>query len=112
MNREVTIKETIELFINTIIYDIINEVEIPRINFIFNDEAYKLFYEVMKNPFSLNNSWTPDIKEEDISLFFLTGQVEYNMEDIKKEENLLEINEIEENGIKIANKKAHNSKTI
>ena len=53
MNREISFKETVELFINTIIYDIVNEVEIPRINFIFNENAYDLFYEVMKKPFKL-----------------------------------------------------------
>jgi hypothetical protein len=54
MNRKITFKETVELFINTIIYDIVNEIETPRINFIFNDEAYNLFYKVMKNPFKLD----------------------------------------------------------
>ena len=66
LNREVTFKETIELFLTTTIYDIVNEVEIPRINFIFNENAYNLFYEVMKKPFKLKNGWTPNIKKEDI----------------------------------------------
>jgi len=76
MNREISFKETVELFINTIIYDIVNEVEIPRINFIFNENAYDLFYEVMKKPFKLKKGWTPDIKEEDI--FFLKNIIDYN----------------------------------
>lgn len=76
MNREVTLTETIELFITTTIYDIINEVETPRINFIFDKYAYDLFYEVMKNPFELKKGWTPDIKEEDID--FLKNSIDYN----------------------------------
>lgn len=66
MNRKVTFKETVELFINNTIYEITNETEIPKINFIFNNDAYDLFYEVINNPFELKNSWTPNIKEEDI----------------------------------------------
>jgi len=76
MNRKITFKETVELFINTIIYDIVNESEIPRINFIFNNDAYDLFYEVMKNPFKLDRGWTPDIKEEDI--ISLKNSINYN----------------------------------
>ncbi|MBQ3021456.1 MAG: hypothetical protein IJD92_04470 [Bacilli bacterium] len=66
MNRKVTFKETVELFINRTIYEIYNETEVPRFNIIFNKEAYELFYEVMNNPFELENGWTPSIKKEDI----------------------------------------------
>ena len=76
MNRKVTFKETIELFITNTIYDINNETEIPKINFIFNENAYKLFYEIMNDPFFLNRGWTPNIKEKDIE--FLKTNIDYN----------------------------------
>jgi len=55
---------------------IINENEIPRINFIFNKEAYNLFYEIMKKPFKLETGWTPNIEEKDIE--FLKNSINYN----------------------------------
>lgn len=66
MNNKVEFKEVVELFINNIIYEIKNESEIPRFNIVFKEEAYNLFYEIMKSPFKKENSWTPDIKNEDI----------------------------------------------
>lgn len=76
LNRKVTFKETIELFIINTIYDIKNETEIPRINFVFKEEAYKLFYDIMNDPFVLNKGWTPNIKKENIE--FLKNNIDYN----------------------------------
>ena len=50
MNRKITFKETVEVFLTTTIYDIVYEKESPRINFKFNDEAYKLFTNIKDNP--------------------------------------------------------------
>ena len=86
MNREVTLKETIELFLTTIIYDIVNEVEIPRINFIFNKEAYDLFDDIKEHPFKLESGWTPNIKDEDIK--FLKNSINYNYPSIYIKDHL------------------------
>lgn len=75
MNRRVSFKETVELFLTNTIYDIVNEIETPRINFVFNKEAYDLFKEIKENPFKLNNGWTPDIKDKDIN--FLKNSIDY-----------------------------------
>ncbi|MBQ8472632.1 MAG: hypothetical protein IJ501_03935 [Bacilli bacterium] len=66
MHNKVEFKEVVELFINHIIYEIKNENEVPGFNIIFKSDAYKLFYEVLNNPFFKRGYYTPDIKEEDI----------------------------------------------
>ena len=66
MNNRVTFEETVELFVNNTIYEIMSETEVPRVNIIFNKEAYKLFYHIMENPFKKEGYWTPNIKHEDI----------------------------------------------
>lgn len=66
MNDKVTFEETVELFVNNTIYEIINESETPRFNIIFNKEAYKLFYYIMENPFKKEGYWTPNIEHKDI----------------------------------------------
>lgn len=105
MNRKITLKETIELFITNTIYDIINESEIPRINFIFKDEAYDLFFEIMNNPFKLKNGWTPNIKEKDI--LFLKNSIDYNYPTIIIKDHIKffgYLTEITNNSIKLHNK--------
>ena len=77
MNRKITFKETIELFLTTTIYDITDENEIPKINFIFNEQAYDLFYEIMKNPLELNIGWKPNIKEENIQFLKTLNNKDY-----------------------------------
>lgn len=67
MNKKVTFKETVELFLTNTIYELSNKSEIPKINFIFNEEAYKTFYEIMNNPFKIDNGYKPNIKEKDIN---------------------------------------------
>lgn len=105
MNREINFKETVELFVNTIIYDIVNEVEIPRINFIFNSDAYNLFYDIMKNPFELKKGWTPDIKEEDIN--FLKNSIDYKYPSIYIKDHIkffTYLTDITNSSIKLYNK--------
>lgn len=76
MNRDVTFKETVELFLTTTIYDIVNETEIPRINFIFKNDAYDLFNHIKDNPLILNKGWKPSIQEKDI--IFLKDSINYD----------------------------------
>ena len=66
MKNKVEFKETVELFVLGTIKELIAENETPRINFVFKNEAYELFYEVMKHPHKIKNFWTPNIKKEDI----------------------------------------------
>jgi hypothetical protein len=68
MTNKVEFKEVVELFVNRTIYDLKSESEVPKINIIFKDEAFKLFYDVMNNPYQAENAWTPDISEDDIEI--------------------------------------------
>lgn len=65
-NNIVEFKEKVELFVIDAIPYIKTNKEIPNINFIFFEEAFSLFTEVMKSPFKIPNSWIPNIREEDI----------------------------------------------
>ena len=56
MKKEIEINEVIKIFFNKTIYEIKSEIEIPNINFHFNDNNYQLFKE--------NN-----IKQKDIDFF-------------------------------------------
>ena len=67
-DNKVEFKEVVELFVNRTIYDLKSESEVPKINIIFKDEAFKLFYDVMNNPYQAENAWTPDISEDDIEI--------------------------------------------
>ena len=66
--NKVEFKEVVELFANKAIYDLMNESETPKINIVFKNDAFNLFYEVMHNPHQIENAWTPDISEKDIDL--------------------------------------------
>lgn len=67
-DNKVEFKEVVELFVNSTIYDLKRESEVPKINIIFKDEAFKLFYDIMNNPYQAENAWTPDISEDDIEI--------------------------------------------
>ena len=47
----VTFEEVIELFVNTTVYSIQREEEIPKFNIVFGKDAFLLFEELLKNPF-------------------------------------------------------------
>lgn len=66
--NKVEFKEVVELFAHSAIYDLMYESETPKINIVFKEEAFDLFYEVMHNPHQIENAWTPDISEKDIDL--------------------------------------------
>jgi hypothetical protein len=66
LNKIITLKETIELFLTRVIYDISNNNEIPKINFLFNEEAYNLFNHIKDNPLKIGTGWKPNINESDI----------------------------------------------
>ncbi len=64
--RKIEFKELIEIFITITIPSVQAENEIPRINFIFNNEGIELLKKVKNEPFILKNYWTPSITEENI----------------------------------------------
>lgn len=66
--NKVDFKEIVELFVNNTIYYLQFEKEMPKINFIFKEEAFSFFYDVMNNPYQEENSWTPNITNKDIEL--------------------------------------------
>lgn len=66
--NKVDFKEIVELFVISTIYDLKNEIETPKINIVFKEEAFNLFYEVMNNPHILEDAWSPNIEEKDINL--------------------------------------------
>lgn len=65
-DNKVEYKEVIELFLEKTIYEIKDEDETPRINFIFEEDAYDYFYHTMENPYRVEGWWIPDITEKDI----------------------------------------------
>lgn len=60
--------EVIELFAHLVIHEIKNEIEVPKLNFLFKEKDMSIFYYVMKHPFVGQGFWCPDIKEEDIEV--------------------------------------------
>ncbi len=59
-------KESVELFLQRTINDLHNNEEIPSLNLIFHEDAFKLFEYVKKHPFTKEGYVTPNIKETDI----------------------------------------------
>lgn len=64
MQKKVTLKETIELFVISTYREIKTESEIPSFNIIFPKDAFKLFEFVMENPFQKEGYLTPNIRPE------------------------------------------------
>ena len=77
VNRKSTFKETVQLFMTSILEDIKNEFEIPNINFIFSQDAFVLAEKLKKEPFVSSIYNTPRITNEDIERIL----PENNMED-------------------------------
>lgn len=59
-------KELVELFLVRTIYDIADESETPKINFLFQEDAYNYLRYVKENPYRIEGWIIPDIKEQDI----------------------------------------------
>lgn len=78
----VDFKETVELFVNTVVTEINSGKEIPKVNFIFPESAFKLFNYVKENPFKKEGSWTPDIEDKDIERLRLENQQDTNSQTI------------------------------
>jgi len=78
----VDFKETVELFVNTVVTEINSGKEIPKVNFIFPESAFKLFNYVKENPFEKEGSWTPDIEDKDIERLRLENQQDTNSQTI------------------------------
>lgn len=87
--EEVCLKEVIELFVIDTIPKIQREREIPKINFIFQQDAFDLFNEIKDNPFIKKGSITPDIKNEDIAFIYKQNHEEENIPTIKINDSLI-----------------------
>ena len=87
--EEVCLKEVIELFVIDTIPKIQREREIPKINFLFQQDAFDLFKEIKDNPFIKKGSITPDIKYEDIAVVYEQNHEEKNIPTIKISDSLL-----------------------
>ena len=59
-------RELVELFLNTSFREIKTEYETPNINFIFGDDGFILFKNIVENPFIKEGFWTPNAKSDDI----------------------------------------------
>lgn len=74
----VAFKEVVELFCYSVIPDIMNEYEVPKVNFLFPEEAFQLFQYVKEHPFTKDGYLIPDIKEEDILRLYPQNQQDPN----------------------------------
>ncbi len=59
-------KESVELFLQRTINDLHSNEEIPALNIIFHDDAFKLFEYIKNNHFTKEGYYIPPIKERDI----------------------------------------------
>lgn len=83
MEKEyVEFKEVVELFVNAVVGKINSGEEIPKVNIVFPDEAFKLFQYVKENPFLKKGAWTPDIEDEDILKLRPENQQDQNCQTI------------------------------
>ena len=64
--ERIEFREIIELFLNTTIYEIKSESEVPNVNFKFQEDGIQLFKNIVKKPFVKDGFWTPNAKQEDI----------------------------------------------
>lgn len=62
----VEFKEVVELFTYTTAYDMKNESDIPKVNIIFPESAFKLFRYIQNHPFTKDGYLVPDISDKDI----------------------------------------------
>lgn len=68
MDIKITIKQTIECFLNDTIQEIMHEYEVPKCNFIFSQEAFKWFDNIINNTYQTNEHLLPNIKKENIDI--------------------------------------------
>ena len=89
----VTFEEVIELFVNTTVYSIQREEEIPKFNIVFGKDAFLLFEELLKNPFKKEGFYTPNIRIEDIENLRISNQSDYSCPTIfiKNHENFFKL---------------------
>ena len=64
---QVQFREMVELFLNTSIYDLKSEEEVPKINIQFDSDGLELFRSLVEKPFKSERYWTDDAKQEDIN---------------------------------------------
>ncbi|MBQ8891992.1 MAG: hypothetical protein IJ068_03915 [Bacilli bacterium] len=68
--ERIQFREIVELFLNTTIYQIKSQTEVPNINFKFEEDAILLFKNIIEKPFIKYGSWTPNARQEDINFVF------------------------------------------
>ena len=76
VNRKSTFKETVQLFMTSILEDIKNGFEIPNINFIFSQDAFVLAEKLKKEPFVSSIYNTPRITNEDVERILPENNIE------------------------------------
>ena len=63
----VEFNEVVELFVHSIVLDImLEEEQTPRFNIIFSDECLEWLRELLKNPFKKDGYWIPNMTDVDI----------------------------------------------
>ncbi len=78
MDNSVTFKETVEMFINSAMSDIINEVETSKFNIIFPNKDFDLFYNIMNSPYEKKGHSISNIKKEDLEKININNQNDTN----------------------------------
>lgn len=64
--KKIEFKETIELFVERVIYEIKSGRDVPNINFNFGKDGLEFLNDVKNNPHKLEGYWTPDISDDNI----------------------------------------------
>ena len=59
-------KEAVTLFLDRTMSDLKNESEIPALNIVFPDSAFKLFEYIKEHPFEKDGSYVPPLYDRDI----------------------------------------------
>lgn len=65
-DNKISYKELVELFLNDTIPEIASEDEVPKLNIIFEEEAYEYFRYVMENPYTEDGWIIPNLEKENI----------------------------------------------
>lgn len=71
-------QELVELFVSVTVPDIMDEYEVPRVNFIFSDEAISWLRNLLKNPFKKEGYDTQNMTEDDINRLCRENQNDSN----------------------------------
>ena len=76
-------KEAVTLFLDRTMSDLKNESEIPALNIVFPDSAFKLFEYIKEHPFEKDNSYVPPLYDRDIEKAKVENNSNPNLPTIK-----------------------------